>query len=123
LLENAFRVEAVLIVECPLVGVAQHLIRFGNPLESLLRGLIARIDVRMVAPGKLAKRPFDVVNRRSGLDIQDDVELVSTHWPANPHPAALPRRPLPEGEGRFLKSRVSGVPLPLREVGARSAAG
>jgi hypothetical protein len=56
---------AELVVELPLLGVAEDVVRIGDVLELLLRLLVPRIDVRVMLPGQLAVRLPDVV--RAGV--------------------------------------------------------
>ena len=53
-------VRAELVVLAALVGVAEHLVRFVDLLELGLGGLVARVDVGMELPGKLAERLLDL---------------------------------------------------------------
>ena len=54
-------IEPELVVNLSLLGIAENVVGLGKSLELLFRGLVARIDVRMILARKLAKRLADVV--------------------------------------------------------------
>lgn len=76
LFEDAFGVKAILIVELPLQGIAEHLIRFRNELEVILRRAVTRIDIRVIPPGKPSKCFLDIVFGSCTNDFQDDVKIA-----------------------------------------------
>src|SRR5208337_1181434 len=55
------RVEPKLVVNLPLLGIAEDVVGLGKRLELFFRGLVAGIDVRMILAGKLAERLADVL--------------------------------------------------------------
>ena len=61
--EAVLGVEAVLIVHLALLGIAQDVVGFLDVLESLLGGLIAGIQIRMIFARKLPVGLADVVRR------------------------------------------------------------
>jgi len=50
------RIKSYLVVDLAFLGIAENVIRLGESLELFLRGLVSRINVRMVFPRQLAKR-------------------------------------------------------------------
>ena len=54
-------VETDLIVDLPLLGIAEHVVRFRDRLELLLRRFISGVDVRVILPRQLAKSFADVL--------------------------------------------------------------
>src|SRR5262245_61467915 len=79
LIQYAVGVEAIRIVELAFGRIAQHLIRFRDSLEALLGRVIPRVDVRVKLPGQLPESALDVVQRRLSFNVEDDVEIFSTH--------------------------------------------
>ena len=61
------------IVAAALVGVVEHLERFGRFLEPLDGFLVARVLVRMILDGQLAIRRRDLAVRGGSLDAEDFV--------------------------------------------------
>ena len=56
-------VKPKLVVNLPLLGIAENVVGLGKSLELFFRRLVARIDVRMILARKFAKRLADVVGR------------------------------------------------------------
>src|SRR5215475_7507443 len=77
-LQNTIGIEAVHVIELPLAGIAEDVVRLGDPLENFFRLPVTRIDVRVITAGEFAERSFDVVHRRSSSDLENDVEIVFT---------------------------------------------
>src|SRR5215468_6278867 len=67
---NVVGVEAKLVVNLALLGIAEDFVRFRKSLELLFGGLIAGIHVGMVLARKLAERLLDFVGRGRLLDTQ-----------------------------------------------------
>src|SRR5581483_7799157 len=63
---NVVAVEAELIVNPALLGIAEDVVRFRDLLELFFRGLVAGIDVGVILARQLAKRLADVL-RAGGL--------------------------------------------------------
>src|SRR6185503_14637546 len=68
-------IEAQLVVDLPLFGIAENVVGFGNSLKSFLCSFVSGIDVRMIFPRKLAERLADVV-RRGRLLYSEDFVIV-----------------------------------------------
>src|SRR5579863_3227780 len=58
---NVVGIKAVLIVDLPLLGIAQNVVGFLDFLEALLGGFIAGVQVGMILARKLAVRFADLV--------------------------------------------------------------
>jgi len=71
---NAGHAEA--IVRGAFVGIAQHLVRFGDELEFFLGGFVAVIAIGMALHRELAVGFLDVCFARVPLDAEDDVEIL-----------------------------------------------
>ena len=61
---DVVRVKPQLVVNLPLLRIAENVIRFGKRLELFFRGFVARIDVRMILTRQFAERLANVVDRR-----------------------------------------------------------
>src|SRR4029077_20630490 len=57
-------VKSVLVVQLPLLRIRQHVIRFFQLLEFLLRALVSRIQVRVILPRQLAKSRANILRAR-----------------------------------------------------------
>src|SRR5262249_41440764 len=68
----------VQIIELALLRVAQDVVSFRNPLETLLCMTISWIDVRVISPGQPPKSTLDVSDGRRPADLKNDVEIVFT---------------------------------------------
>ncbi len=66
-------VEAKLVVNLALLGIAENVVGLGERLELLLRALVAGIDVGMILARELAESLADVVRRGSLLHAKDGV--------------------------------------------------
>jgi hypothetical protein len=73
---NVVGIEADLIVDFSFLGIAEDVVGFGDGLELLLRGLVSRIDVRMIFAGKFTERLADVVSRGRLLYSEDFVVVL-----------------------------------------------
>ena len=69
-------VGAELVEARSLVGVAEDLVCLVDVLKLTLRGLIARIDVRVILTGKATVGLFDLVLRRLTLDPEDLIVVL-----------------------------------------------
>src|SRR3984885_12130351 len=67
---DVVRIETKLIVDLPLLVVAQNIVRLGDLLELLFGFLVIRIHVRMVLPRSLAKRLANLIRCRRLLHTQ-----------------------------------------------------
>ena len=72
---------AELVVELPLVGVGEDVVREGDVLEPLLRLLVPRVQVGVVLAGELAVGLLDVVGARVPRDTEDGVEILLVRHP------------------------------------------
>src|SRR5271166_1683295 len=70
---NVVGVETKLIVDLALLGLAENVIRLGERLELLLRGLVARVHVGMVFARKFAERLADLLRRSRLLHPENRV--------------------------------------------------
>src|SRR5579872_6659800 len=68
---NIVGIEADLVVNLALLGIAENVVGLGERLEFLLRGLVPGIDVRMVLARQLAKRLANLVRCGGFLYAQD----------------------------------------------------
>ncbi len=66
-------VEAKLVVNLALLGIAENVVGFGERLELFFRGLVAGIHVGMIFTRELAERLADVVGRGGFLHAEDAV--------------------------------------------------
>ena len=66
-------VEAELVVNLALLGIAENVVRLGEGLELLFRAFVPGIDVGMILARELAERLADVVGRGSFLYAKDGV--------------------------------------------------
>jgi len=82
--QDPFRVKAVHIVKLALHRIAEDVVCLGDPLEALFGVMVAWIDVRVEAPGELAKSPLDIVYRRRPFDLKNEVEIVFASHPVTP---------------------------------------
>src|SRR5690348_7331187 len=73
---NAVGVESILIVNLPLFFVAEDVVRFLDFLEFFFRLLIARVDIRMVLPGKPTVGFSDLVRLGGAIDSQIAVIIL-----------------------------------------------
>jgi hypothetical protein len=62
-----------------LVGVAQDLVGFGDPLEARFRGLVAGIDVRVMLARQLAVRLLDVLLAGGFRHAERRVVVLEVH--------------------------------------------
>jgi hypothetical protein len=69
-------VEAELVVNLPLLGIAEDVVGLGKSLELLFGTFIAGIDVRMVLARKFAERFADVVGGRGLLYAENAVIIL-----------------------------------------------
>src|SRR5450755_4027931 len=60
---NIVGIEADLVVNLALLGIAKDVVGLGHGLEFLFRGLVSGIDVGMILSCELAKRLADIVSR------------------------------------------------------------
>ena len=70
---------AVTVVRGALVRVAQHLVRLARLLESLFRGMIAGITVRMILERQLAIGTLQLLVAGLARDAQNLVVICSAH--------------------------------------------
>ena len=68
-------VEAKLVVNLALLGIAENVVGFGERLELFFRGLVAGIHVGMIFTRELAERLTDVVGRGGFLDAEGAVVI------------------------------------------------
>src|SRR5258706_10563262 len=57
-------VEAVLVVNLPLLGIGEDVVGFLQLLEFFFRGFVARIQIGVILPRQLAKRRTDILGAR-----------------------------------------------------------
>src|SRR5437867_752264 len=77
-LKHTFGVKTVHVIELPLHRIAENLIGFGDPLETLLGVVITGIDVRMIPASQLPKGALDVADGSGSANVEDGVQVVST---------------------------------------------
>src|SRR5207237_3194106 len=79
---NVVGVIAELIVDFPLLGIAQDVIGLGDLLELLFGRFVARVDVGMIFPGQLPERLADLIFRGVPLDPESRVIIFGLrgHW-------------------------------------------
>src|SRR5215469_10014151 len=65
---DVVRVEAELIIDLPLLLIAQNIVCLGDLLELLLSLLVSRIHIRVILARKFAKRFANLLRRRRLLD-------------------------------------------------------
>src|SRR5689334_7826212 len=120
---DVVRIEADLIVNLALLGIAEHFVGLRDRLELFFRRLIARINVGMVFTGKFAEGLTNVVAGSRLLHAENFVKiffgcgchsLVCTEnphfWQSRPevgHPFFLLQFTILR---RFLSSTKTGVP-------------
>ena len=73
-------IEAELVVNLPLLGIAENVIRFGNSLKFLFGTFVSWIDVRMILSRQLAKRLADLLRRGVLLYAEDGVIIFGCSW-------------------------------------------
>jgi hypothetical protein len=66
-------VKPELVVNLPLLGIAENVVGFGKSLELFFRRFVARIDVRMILARKFAERLADVVDGGRLLHAKNSV--------------------------------------------------
>src|SRR4029077_18180825 len=66
-------IEPELVVNLPLLGIAEDVVRLGKRLKLFFSGFVARIDVRMILACKFAERFADVVGGGGLLYAQNAV--------------------------------------------------
>src|SRR5262245_39004825 len=74
--------EAKLIVLCPALLVAQHVVGFLHFLEACLGLFVPGIAVRMILARQLAVRFLDLVLGSVALDAQSFIEVAGHGWSA-----------------------------------------
>src|SRR5438552_13599363 len=74
--EPRIRIEPLLIVHLAFLRVAQNVVRFLQLLETILGGLVARIEVRVILARKAPVRLPDVVCRRLPVDLEGLVKIL-----------------------------------------------
>ncbi len=67
------------IVSGALLGIAEHRVGLGGLLEAFLRGVVARIAVRMVLEGEFPVCALDVLIARVARDTEHLVVVALTH--------------------------------------------
>lgn len=72
---NLFEIRAVSIIGRPFVVIAQNIVGFLNPLETLLRFAVVGVFVRMKLDRQLSMSLFDVVFRRVSANAKDLIEV------------------------------------------------
>src|SRR5260370_437421 len=70
---NVVRIEAELVVNLTLLGIAQNVVGFGEGLKFLLGSFVSWIYVRMIFARKFAERLADVVRRGRLLHSEEFV--------------------------------------------------
>ncbi len=73
---NVVGIEAVLIVNLPLLGVAQDIVGFLDLLELLLGGFVAGIQIRVILSGQFAVSLSDLIVLGSLGDAQKLVIIL-----------------------------------------------
>jgi hypothetical protein len=68
-----------LVVELALLRVAEHIVRLGDRLETLLGLAVARIHIRVVLARQLAVALLDFVSSRRPRDAESSVEVFLRH--------------------------------------------
>ena len=74
--EDSFSIETVQVVKLTLQRITEDVVCLRNPLETIFRMAIARIYVRVKAPGKLPEGPLDVIDGSLPVHFKNDVEIV-----------------------------------------------
>src|SRR5205807_9968869 len=72
---NIVRVEAELVVNLALLGIAEYVVSFGKGLKFFFGSFISGIDVRMIFARKLSERLADVLGG-GGLFYAEDFVIV-----------------------------------------------
>src|SRR6202022_4422122 len=67
---DVVRVEAKLVVDLPLLVVAQNIVRLGDLLELLLSLLVSRVHIRVVLARSLPERLANLIRGRCLLDAK-----------------------------------------------------
>ena len=73
-------VKTDLVVDLPLLGIAQNIVGFRERLELFFRSLVAGIDVRMVFTRQFTERLADIVRRGGILHAENFVIVFSWWW-------------------------------------------
>src|SRR5581483_1748820 len=73
---NVIGIEAVLVIDLPLLGIAQNIIGFLHVFEALFSGLIARVQIRMILPCKFPIRFPDLVRGGPARHIKSFIIIV-----------------------------------------------
>ena len=60
--KSVLRIEADLIVHLPLLGIAQHVVRFLNVLETLLGRFVAGVQIGVIFTGEFPVRLADLLD-------------------------------------------------------------
>src|SRR5438128_4154907 len=66
-------IKSELVVDFPLLGVAEDIVRLGEGFELFFRYLVAGVHVRVILAGKLAESLPDLLSRGALLDAKDSV--------------------------------------------------
>src|SRR5438128_7138435 len=66
-------IKSELVVDFPLLGVAEDIVRLGEGFELFFRCLVAGVHVRVILAGKLAESFPDLLRRGVLLDAKDSV--------------------------------------------------
>src|SRR5262249_27874575 len=118
---DVVRIEAELIVDLALLGIAQNVIGLGNLFELFLGLLVAGIDVRMVFSGQLAKSLAYVLLRSVLFHTQNaviifllcgrhlDCRLFLLRFTVLRHSGCLPGYYLPFSAAFQKRSRIAEV--------------
>src|SRR6185369_7265570 len=73
---DVVRIKSDLVVDLPLLRVAQNIVGFRDFFELLLRLLVIRIHIRMVFARKFAERLPNILGRRRFLHTQNPVIIL-----------------------------------------------
>src|SRR5712691_6019063 len=66
-------IKSELVVDFPLLGLAEDIVRLGEGFELFFRYLVAGVHVRVILAGKLAESLPDLLSRGALLDAKDSV--------------------------------------------------
>src|SRR5579875_277438 len=87
------RGEALGVVPSPFLGVGEDLVRLGELLEALLRGLgVRRVEIRVVEAGELSIGALDLIGGRGPRDPEHFVVVPFRHLRRGPSRSAPPAR-------------------------------
>src|SRR5205807_2295199 len=79
---EAFAVLPEAVIDLTLLRIGQDLVRLRDELEALLRGLVARIHVRVILARQATVSLLDLLRLRVPLDTQNLVKIFFSHLKA-----------------------------------------